>query len=67
MDEDERKLLWMIIGLIIGIPIGYIIHDMLKTLGLGGKKNTYYGVMFERDEKGNVKGIFKVPMPLGEE
>ena len=58
MEADEKMLMGFMLGLFFGLILGAILKDRL----LGGGAE---GVMFERDERGRIIGIFTVPIKKG--
>ena len=54
--KEEMTVLFLILGIILGIPIGVLLAELLGA----GKKPA--GILFERDEKGNIIGILPVDL-----
>jgi hypothetical protein len=55
MADSEWLLTGVIIGVLIGIPLGYIILQIFKP-------REQASVVFERDKEGRVSGIHYVPI-----
>ncbi len=49
--------LWFVAGLVVGIAVGVAVGALLSSrLGSGG-------VVIDRDERGRIVGIYRVPRP----
>jgi len=55
MADSDWLLTGVIIGVLIGIPLGYIILQIFKP-------REQASVVFERDKEGRVSGIHYVPI-----
>jgi len=55
MDRNDWSITILFIGILIGIPIGWILAQTFMKLSAGS-------VIFDRDEQGRISGIHYVPM-----